>query len=198
MVAQPFPPPVTIADRRDRGRQASRQTPPAVHADWTAAADRPDPVELLVAQNVTRESDLVPIRHGRMMTSPLAFYRGAATVMAADLARTPTADLQVQLCGDAHLLNFGLFDTPERSLVFGLNDFDETLPGPFEWDVKRFAASLAVAARDVGLDAWSSPTRSGPAVQTRETQFRYILRETAAYLLYRATGESVAGAPGIG
>lgn len=147
MVVQPFPPPVTIADRRDRGRQASRQTPPTVHADWTAAADRPDPVELLVAQNVTRESDLVPVRHGRMMTSPLAFYRGAAAVMAADLAHTPTADLQVQLCGDAHLSNFGGYASPERHLVFGVNDFDETLPGPFEYDLLRLAASFTIAAR---------------------------------------------------
>lgn len=147
MGAQAFPSPVSVADRRDRGQQAARETPPSVHADWAPTTDRADPVELLVAQNRTRESDLVPIRHGRMMTSPLAFYRGAAAVMAADLAHIPTADLQVQLCGDAHLSNFGGYASPERHLVFGVNDFDETLPGPFEYDLLRLAASFTIAGR---------------------------------------------------
>jgi uncharacterized protein (DUF2252 family) len=115
------------------------------------AAGRPDPVGLLQGQNRTREPDLVPVRHGRMLVSPFSFYRGAATIMAADLAATPTAGLQVQLCGDAHLSNFGAFASPERRLLFDLNDFDETLPGPFEYDVKRLAASFMVAARNNGV-----------------------------------------------
>ena len=106
---------------------------------------------MLAEQNLTREQDLVPVRHGRMMASPFTFYRGAAAIMAADLAGTPTAGLQVQLCGDAHLSNFGLFASPERRLVFDLNDFDETLPGPFEYDVKRMAASFTIAARNNGF-----------------------------------------------
>jgi hypothetical protein len=107
-----------------------------------------DPVGLLLGQTQTTVAQLVPIRHGRMLVSPFTFFRGAALPMAADLAGTPTSGLRVQLCGDAHLANFGVFASPERRLVFDLNDFDETLPGPFEWDVKRFAASLAVAGRD--------------------------------------------------
>ena len=110
-----------------------------------------DPVGLLLEQEKTRVPELVPIRHGRMLVSPFTFYRGAALPMAADLATTPASGLRVQLCGDAHLSNFGAFASPERRLVFDVNDFDETLPGPFEWDVKRLAASLAVAGRDNGF-----------------------------------------------
>jgi uncharacterized protein (DUF2252 family) len=113
--------------------------------------DRPDPVETIEAQNATRVEDLVPIRHGRMVESPFTFYRGGAAIMAWDLSRTPTTDLRVQCCGDAHLSNFGVFAAPDRRMVFDLNDFDETLPAPFEWDVKRLAASLAVAAQDNGF-----------------------------------------------
>ena len=115
------------------------------------AADRPDPVALLEEQNATREPDLVPVRHGRMLVSPFTFYRGAAKIMAADLKDTPRAGLTVQLCGDAHLSNFGVFASPERTLLFDLNDFDETLPGPFEYDVKRMAASFTIAARNNGF-----------------------------------------------
>ena len=111
---------------------ARAAAPRSSHGDWEPAADRPDPVALLEEQNVTREPDLVPVRHGRMLVSAFTFYRGAAKIMAADLAATPTAGLQVQLCGDAHLSNFGAFASPERRLLFGLNDFDETLPGPFD------------------------------------------------------------------
>ena len=138
-------------ERRALGKAARKQTPPTSHAGWTPAADRPDPVALLAAQNLTREQDLVPVRHGRMMVSPFTFYRGAAKIMAADLAATPTAGLTVQLCGDAHLSNFGVFASPERTLLFDLNDFDETLPGPFEFDVKRMAASFTIAARNNGF-----------------------------------------------
>jgi len=118
---------------------------------WTPIADRPDPVALLEEQNATRESDLVPVRHGRMLVSPFTFYRGAAKIMAADLKDTPRAGLNVQLCGDAHLSNFGVFASPERALLFDLNDFDETLPGPFEYDVKRMSTSFTIAARNNGF-----------------------------------------------
>src|SRR4029453_2001962 len=120
------------------------------HTKWRPATDRSDPVALLEEQNRTREPDLVPVRHGRMMVSPLTFYRGTATIMAADLKDTPTAGLDVQLCGDAHLSNFGAYASPERTLVFDLNDFDETLPGPLEYDVKRMAASFTIAGRNNG------------------------------------------------
>ena len=138
-------------DRKAVGEDARRRTPPANHRGWRPAADRPDPVALLEEQNTTREPDLVPVRHGRMMVSPFTFYRGAAKIMAADLEDTPTAGLVVQLCGDAHLSNFGVFASPERKLLFDLNDFDETLPGPFEYDVKRMAASFTIAARNNGF-----------------------------------------------
>jgi uncharacterized protein (DUF2252 family) len=133
------------------GKEARDRTPPSSHAGWVSAPGRPDPVELLAEQNLTREPDLVPVRHGRMLVSPFTFYRGAAKVMVADLAATPTAGLDVQLCGDAHLSNFGVFASPERRLLFDLNDFDETLPGPFEYDVKRMAASFTIAARNNGF-----------------------------------------------
>ena len=141
----------SIDERKAAGKRTREQTPPSSHAGWRPATDRPDPVALLEAQNVTREPDLVPVRHGRMMVSPFTFYRGAATVMAADLSDTPVAGLDAQLCGDAHLSNFGLFASPERTLLFDLNDFDETLPGPFEYDVKRMAASFMIAARNNGF-----------------------------------------------
>jgi uncharacterized protein (DUF2252 family) len=141
----------SVDERRRKGRAAREQSPLSSHLGWTAAAGRPDPISLLEAQNLSREADLIPVRHGRMAASPFTFYRGAAKIMAADLKDTPTAGLDVQLCGDAHLSNFGVFGSPERALVFDLNDFDETLPGPFEYDVKRMAASFAVAARNNGF-----------------------------------------------
>jgi uncharacterized protein (DUF2252 family) len=141
----------SLDERRAAGKQARRRTGPPSHAGWRPAADRPDPVALLEAQNLTRERDLVPVRHGRMMVSPFTFYRGAAKIMAADLKDTPVAGLDAQLCGDAHLSNFGVFASPERRLMFDLNDFDETLPGPFEYDVKRMAASFTIAARNNGF-----------------------------------------------
>jgi uncharacterized protein (DUF2252 family) len=144
----------SVEERTARGREAASLTPPSVHSGWKPAGDRADPVVLLEAQNLTREPDLVPVRHGRMMASPFTFYRGAAKIMAADLADTPVAGLDAQLCGDAHLSNFGLFASPERKLVFDLNDFDETLPGPFEYDVKRMAASFTIAARNNGF-SWA-------------------------------------------
>jgi uncharacterized protein (DUF2252 family) len=140
-----------VDERRDRGVRARGLTPPSAHLGWSPAVGRANPVDLLMEQNKTREPDLVPVRHGRMMVSPFTFYRGAAKIMANDLAGTPTAGLEVQLCGDAHLSNFGLFASPERRLVFDVNDFDETLPGPFEWDVERMAASFVVAGRNNGF-----------------------------------------------
>src|SRR5206468_816420 len=137
----------SIDDRKAKGLEARDRAAPSSHTKWRPAADRPDPVALLAEQDTTREQDLVPVRHGRMMVSPFTFYRGAAKIMAADLKDTPVAGLEAQLCGDAHLSNFGLFASPERRLLFDLNDFDETLPGPFEWDVKRMAASLEIAGR---------------------------------------------------
>ena len=141
----------SVEERRARGKEARSRMPPSSHTGWAPAADRPDPVGLLEEQDATREPDLVPVRHGRMLVSPFTFYRGAAKIMAADLDGTPTAGLDVQLCGDAHLSNFGVFASPERELLFGLNDFDETLPGPFEYDVKRLAASFTIAGRNNGF-----------------------------------------------
>jgi len=142
----------TTAERRAQGKAARANAPLESHGDIGPDAGR-DPVGLIIGQAETRVPELVPIRHGRMLVSPFTFYRGAALPMAADLSTVPSSGLKVQLCGDAHLSNFGVFAAPDRRLVFDLNDFDETLPGPFEWDVKRFAASLAVAGRDIGLDA---------------------------------------------
>jgi len=141
----------SVDDRKARGLEAVDRAPLSSHTNWTPTAGRPDPVALLEEQDATREPDLVPVRHGRMMVSPFTFYRGAAKIMAADLAGTPVAGLETQLCGDAHLSNFGAFASPERRLLFDLNDFDETLPGPFEYDVKRMAASFTIAARNNGF-----------------------------------------------
>jgi uncharacterized protein (DUF2252 family) len=140
------------ADRAARGKDARAVAPLESHAEFAPGGSR-DPVGLLLDQAKSRVPELVPVRHGRMLVSAFTFYRGAALPMAADLATTPASGLRVQLCGDAHLSNFGAFASPERRLVFDVNDFDETLPGPFEWDVKRLAASLAVAGRDNGFPA---------------------------------------------
>jgi uncharacterized protein (DUF2252 family) len=140
------------ADRVARGKDARSVAPLEANAEFSPGPGR-DPVGLLLGQAASRVPELVPVRHGRMLVSPFTFYRGAALPMAADLAGTPASGLRVQLCGDAHLSNFGAFASPERRLVFDVNDFDETLPGPFEWDVKRLAASLAVAGRASGFPA---------------------------------------------
>src|SRR4249920_2190679 len=141
-------PHLTVAERVARGKAARREVPRSSHAGFTPGAHRPDPVALLEHQAVTRVPELVPIRYGRMLVSAFTFYRGAALIMASDLAGTPRSGLTVQLCGDAHLSNFGVFASPERRMMFDLNDFDETLPGPWEWDVKRLAVSMVVAGRD--------------------------------------------------
>ncbi|MDT4903316.1 MAG: hypothetical protein QOH52_1332 [Pseudonocardiales bacterium] len=143
--------PVTAHERWAAGRALRKSVPRASHDEFTPAARRPDPVAQLEAQATDRLPDLLPVRYGRMAVSPFAFLRGSATVMNTDLACTPTTGLSVQLCGDAHLANFGVFASPERTLVFDVNDFDETLPGPWEWDVKRLAASFVVAGRVASL-----------------------------------------------
>jgi uncharacterized protein (DUF2252 family) len=149
---QPAVPHLTVAERAARGKAARSEVPRSSHAVFDPPAHRPDPVELLESQAESRVPELVPIRYGRMLVSAFTFYRGAALIMASDLAGTPRSGLTVQLCGDAHLSNFGVFGSAERRLIFDLNDFDETLPGPWEWDVKRLAASMAVAGRDNGYN----------------------------------------------
>lgn len=147
-----FDEPLETPDQRSAAGKALRaSTPRTSHHEWAPADDRVDPVDRLIESNRSRLPDLVPLRYSRMAASPFAFLRGSALVMAHDLATTPTSGLQVRLCGDAHIANFGVFASPERSLVFDLNDFDEAAPGPFEWDVKRLAASIEVAARENGL-----------------------------------------------
>jgi len=157
------------------GKAARRRVPLESHREFARAPDR-DPVGLLLGQAQTRIPELVAVRHGRMLVSPFTFFRGAALPMAADLATTPTSGLRVQLCGDAHLSNFGVFGSPERRLVFDVNDFDETLPGPFEWDVKRLVASLVVAGRDNGAAA-AEASRVALAATAR---YRKTMREFAA------------------
>ena len=145
-------PHLTIDERIARGKAARAEVPRSRHAEFEPPHDRADPVDLLEQQARTRVPELVPIRYGRMLVSPFTFYRGAAKIMAHDLAGTPRSGLTVQCCGDAHLSNFGVFASPERRLVFDINDFDETAPGPWEWDVKRLTASMTIAARDRGFD----------------------------------------------
>jgi uncharacterized protein (DUF2252 family) len=169
---------LTPAERADRGRAARSAVPRDSHAAYHPRADRPDPVGLLERQAASRLPDLVPVRYGRMLASPFSYFRGAALPMAADLAATPMSGLAVQACGDAHLSNFGLYASPERALVFDVNDFDETLPGPWEWDIKRLAASLEVAGRGNGY---------------RPAQRRKIV--TAAVRRYREAMLGFAGQP---
>jgi uncharacterized protein (DUF2252 family) len=159
-------------DKRLLGRAARTETPRSSHGDWQPPADRPDPVEILVEQGATRVQELLPIRYGRMLASPFAFFRGAAAVMAADLGAAPNTGLTVQLCGDAHIANFGGFAAPDRRMVFDLNDFDETLPGPWEWDVKRMAASIEIAGRDRGQE----PERRAAVVQAAIQEYRTAMR----------------------
>jgi uncharacterized protein (DUF2252 family) len=159
--------------RQERGRVARRAVPRSMHGEWAPAPDRPDPVDLLEAQDSDRIPDLIPIRYSRMMASPFAFMRGSAIVMARDLASTPKTGIQAQLCGEAHLMNFGAYASPERALLFDLNDFDETLPGPWEWDVKRLAASFVVAGRENGFEA----TDCREAAQASVASYRQRMAE---------------------
>lgn len=148
--------PETVSGRREYGRSLRAAVPRSSQGDWLPASDRPDPVELIEGQNADRLEWLVPVRRGRMSQSPFAFFRGAARIMATDLAATATSGLEAQLCGDAHLANFGVYGSPERQLLFDVNDFDETLPGPFEWDVKRLAASFVIAGQHLGFEPETS------------------------------------------
>jgi uncharacterized protein (DUF2252 family) len=162
-------------ERSARGRAARKSAPRSAHGEWEPAPDRPNPIALLESQDRTRVAELVPIRYGRMMASPFAFYRGAAAVMASDLAATPDAGIGVQLCGDAHLSNFGGFASPERDMVFDLNDFDETHPGSWEWDLKRLAASIEIAARGRGFQA----SQRAAAVTATVGQYRSAMARFA-------------------
>ena len=166
---------VTAAERQAAGKEARSGVPRSAHAEWSPPEGRPDPVDVLSAQDDQRLPWLVPVRHARMAESPFAFYRGAAAVMAADLAPTPTIGVSVQLCGDAHLANFGTYASPERRQVFDLNDFDETLPGPWEWDVKRLAASVVLACRNNGY-----PKKGEMAAEQTVAAYRRGMRTFAA------------------
>ena len=169
-------PHLSVAERTARGKAARSEVPRGSHAKFVPPADRSDPVEVLKRQATTRVPELVPIRHGRMLVSPFTFYRGAAMIMAHDLAATPRSGLTVQCCGDAHLSNFGMFASPERRLVFDLNDFDETLPGPWEWDVKRLAASMLIAAINNG---YTVKDQERVVLDTVE-EYRTAMRQFAA------------------
>lgn len=157
-------------DRKQRGLILREAVPHVKHAGWHAPSDRPDPLDLLSADDEGRLTELIPIRYGRMSHTPFTFFRGSASVMASDLSHTPISKVKVQLCGDAHALNFGAFATPERNVVFDLNDFDETLPGPWEWDLKRLAVSLVLIARDNGLKAKVESDAVSAAVSNYRTK----------------------------
>ncbi|MCU0812226.1 MAG: DUF2252 domain-containing protein [Thiobacillaceae bacterium] len=173
--SQPEPIPLLLsrAERLAAGKALRDSVPRASHAEWTPSAKRRDPIDILEASNKDRLPQLVPIRYGRMLASPFTFLRGSAGLMAHDIATTPNTRVQVQACGDCHLLNFGLFATPERNLVFDINDFDETLPAPWEWDLKRLTVSFAVAARDNKL----SDADARAAAETCGRAYREALRE---------------------
>ena len=165
---------ISADERRAAGKALRDATPRAAHGGWKPPKDRRDPTELLLESNEGRISELIPIRFGRMAQSPFAFYRGAAALMAADLASTPTSGLSVQACGDAHLMNFGGFATPERNIFFDINDFDETLPAPWEWDIKRLAASIVIAARHLDfLDSDAAKAATESACSYRERMADY-------------------------
>jgi uncharacterized protein (DUF2252 family) len=166
---------LTAEQRAARGKAARNEVSRATHGQWEPAGNRPDPVSLLEEQAVTRVPELVPIRYGRMLVSPFTFYRGAALIMASDLAPSPRSGLNVQLCGDAHLSNFGVFASPERQMMFDINDFDETNPGPWEWDVKRLAASFEIAGRDRGY----APADRRAIVMSGVREYRERIRQAA-------------------
>ncbi|MET7390366.1 DUF2252 domain-containing protein [Streptomyces sp. NPDC005529] len=162
-------------ERAERGRAARSHTPRSSHAEFDPGPGRADPVDVIESQSATRVQELVPIRYGRMSESPFRFYRGAAAIMAGDLATTPSTGLRTQLCGDAHLLNFRLLASPERNLLFDINDFDETLPGPWEWDVKRLAASMVIAGRENGF----TDAERGAVVEATVRSYRTQMRRFA-------------------
>jgi len=184
----------TVEERRAHGKEQRKKIPPSSQGQWKPAADRPDPVALLAEQDARREPDLVPVRHGRMLVSPFTFYRGAARIMAADLKDTPRAGLTVQLCGDAHLSNFGVFASPERVLLFDLNDFDETLPGPFEYDVKRMAASFTIAARNNGFDKADTRAATLASVNAYHMAMAQFAQDRVMSIWYARLSEADIGA----
>jgi uncharacterized protein (DUF2252 family) len=201
-VGGPSLPHLSPRERAARGRAARVETPRSRHAEWDPWVERPDPVALLEEQAASRVPELVPIRYGRMMASAFAFFRGAAYVMASDLSSTARSGFNAQLCGDAHLSNFGGFASPERELVFDVNDFDETLPGPWEWDLKRLAASIAIAGRERNFQAKERRAAvSATAREYREAMHRFAgmrnldvwyARADRARLLARLEGEATA------
>src|SRR2546425_2478746 len=170
----------TVADRRAAGRALRKEMPRSSQAEWSPASERPDPISLLEEQNVSRQAQLVLILYGGMAASPFGFLRGAAVVMAQDLAATPVTGLAVQVCGDAHLSNFGVYATPERNQVFDVNDFDETLPGPWEWDIKRLAASIVLGGRTNSFPAATNRravlncVQSYPEHMWKDSEMRHI------------------------
>ena len=182
----------TREESRRIGKALRKEVPRSSHAEWAPSTDRPDPVALLEAQNVDRLQWLVPVRFARMSPSPFAFFRGGAKIMSEDLSTTPDTGLTVQVCGDAHLLNFGTFGSPERALLFDLNDFDETLPGPWEWDVKRFAASLMIASRDNEFDEEESREATRRGVQGyREAMSGFMDMRAIDVWYSRLTGSDI-------
>ena len=196
----------SLAERAARGKAERAEVPRSVHGEWSAPSGRRDPVELLEEQAASRVPELVPIRYGRMLVSPFTFYRGAAYLMAADLDRPPRTGLTVQLCGDAHLSNFGGFAAPDRRLVFDVNDFDETLPGPFEWDLKRLVASFAVGGRDLGFAvkerrgvnlavtrAYREAIRELASMKTFDLWYSRVDAEALISADFRVTGLGVGG-----
>jgi len=175
--------------RRAAGRELRHQVPRSSHGAWVPAPDRADPLALLEAQNATRVADLVPLRWARMAASPFAFLRGAAVVMAADLAATPSTGISVQVCGDAHIANFGVFASPERDLLFDVTDFDETARGPWEWDLKRLAASAVVAARDAKLNDFAGQAAAATGVRAYRLAMRGYARRSALATWYAHVDE---------
>ncbi|MBV8204830.1 MAG: DUF2252 domain-containing protein [Candidatus Eremiobacteraeota bacterium] len=172
------------SDRIAAGRARRKQVPRSSHAGWQPQRNRPDPVAILEASNLGRVPELVPIRYGRMLVSPFAFLRGSAALMALDLSQTPVTGLKVQTCGDAHVANFGAYATPERNFIFGINDFDETLPAPWEWDVKRLCASLVVAGRAIDLGKKGCTAAAFAAVATYHDRIDAFARATALRVWY--------------
>ncbi len=175
----------TRAERYAAGKALRTKTPRTSHGEWASASDRPDPISLLEESNLTRVPELVPIRYGRMSLSPFAFLRGSAVVMASDLAKTPISGIKVQICGDAHVSNFGFFATPERNLVFDVNDFDETLPGPWEWDLKRLAVSIVVVGRQNGYTALENRQSAISSIQQYHTLMQQMASMCALDVWYQ-------------
>ncbi len=182
------PPASSPDERAAAGKAARKRVPRSTHGDWAPADDRPDPVEILEKQGTERVAELVPLRYGRMLVSPFTFYRGAAAIMAADLSATADSGLWVQACGDAHLSNFGAFASPARTQVADVNDFDETLPGPWEWDLKRLAASFEIGGRDRGFDDADRAEVARIAASAYREQMREMAKLSNLDVWYRRIG----------